>query len=61
MLLTKEIEVNWNPKNKKWYQDKGYVFTLYGDYLQLKLLIYLMEVVKRLKSCVIMKVVSIHI
>jgi hypothetical protein len=36
MLLTKEVEVSWQNKNKKWYQDKGYIFTKLGDALIVK-------------------------
>ena len=31
MLLNKQIELKWNYGNKKLYQNKGYVFTNYGD------------------------------
>jgi hypothetical protein len=31
MLLTKEVEVKWNSRNKKWFIDKGYVFTKLQD------------------------------
>jgi len=31
MLLTKEVEVKWNSKNKKWYENKGYKFTKWKD------------------------------
>ena len=31
MLLTKELIMRWNPKNKKWFEEKGYKFTYYKD------------------------------
>lgn len=31
MLLTKELEIKWNPQNRKHYESKGYVFTKYKD------------------------------
>jgi len=31
MLITKEVEIIWNPKNVNWYKSKGYLFTKVGD------------------------------
>ena len=31
MLLTKIVKTSWNPKTKKWYESKGYIFTKIGD------------------------------
>lgn len=31
MLLTKEVILKWNPKNKEYYIGKGYIFTQYKD------------------------------
>ena len=31
MLITKEVEIKWNPKNVNWYKSKGYFFTKIGD------------------------------
>lgn len=31
MLLTKYVFVKWNPRNKKWFEDKNYTFTKWGD------------------------------
>jgi len=31
MLLTKEVEMKWHPSNKKWYENKGYIFTKWRD------------------------------
>lgn len=31
MLLTKTVRIKWNPKNKKWYESKGYKFTKWKD------------------------------
>ena len=31
MLLTKEVEMTWTHPNKKYYIEKGYNFTNYGD------------------------------
>jgi len=36
MLLTKEVEVNWNTKNKKHLIEKGYNYTKIGDSLIIK-------------------------
>ena len=30
-LITKEVIVTWNSKNKKWYESKGYLFTKWKD------------------------------
>lgn len=31
MLISKELEVKWHPKNTDYYISKGYIFTKYGD------------------------------
>lgn len=31
MLLTKTVKIKWNPRNKKCYVSKGYIFTKMGD------------------------------
>jgi hypothetical protein len=31
MLITKEVKIKWNPKNKKFYEEKGYEFSKYND------------------------------
>jgi len=31
MLLTKEVEAKWHPSNKKWYTEKGCIFTKYKE------------------------------
>jgi hypothetical protein len=31
MLLSKDVTVQWNNANKKWYESKGYIFTQNGD------------------------------
>lgn len=30
-ILTKVVEVRWHPRNKKWYEDKGYAYTCIGN------------------------------
>ena len=30
-LITKEVLVSWHHANKKYYEEKGYPFTKYGD------------------------------
>lgn len=37
MLKSKNIEVEWNPKNKKHYESKGYVFTKCKDKFSIKI------------------------
>ena len=27
MLITKTVKVKWNPKNREWYESKGYIYT----------------------------------
>ena len=36
MLLSKEVEVRWNGKTKKWYEEKGYTFTKINDLFKVK-------------------------
>lgn len=36
MLLTKNVIVRWNSQNKKWYMDKGYIFTKMNDEFEVK-------------------------
>lgn len=31
MLLTKTVIIKWANKTRNWYEDKGYIFTKYGD------------------------------
>ena len=28
--------MKWNPRNKKYYEELGYVFTIYGDEFEVK-------------------------
>jgi len=37
MLLTKEVKMKWNPVNKKWYGNKGYIFTKYKDEFEVRI------------------------
>ena len=36
MLLTKTVKVKWHSTTKKFYVDKGYVFTNYRDEFEIK-------------------------
>ena len=36
MLLTKVINVKWNSKTKKWFENKGYIYTKIGDEFEVK-------------------------
>ena len=36
MLLTKTVVVKWNSKNKKWHEEKGYIFTKWKDEFEVK-------------------------
>jgi len=36
MVLTKTVLINWNKRNKKYYINKGYVFTQYNDEFEVK-------------------------
>ena len=36
MLITKTVLINWNSKIKKWYEEKGYIFTKMGDEFKVK-------------------------
>jgi len=36
MLLTKSVMVNWHPRNKVWYENKGYFYTKIGDEFEAK-------------------------
>lgn len=36
MLLTKNITVKWLNRTRKWYENKGYIFTNYGDEFKVK-------------------------
>lgn len=36
MLLTKIVKTNWHPSNRKWYEDKGYIYTKKGNELEVK-------------------------
>jgi len=36
VLLTKTVMVKWNPANKEWYENKGYIFTKWKDEFEVK-------------------------
>ena len=36
MILSKTVKVKWNEKNKKWYINKGYIFTKTNDEFEIK-------------------------
>jgi len=36
ILKTKIVNIRWNPKNKKWYESKGYTYTKMGDEFEVK-------------------------
>lgn len=36
-IITKTVKVKWNGNNKKWYENKGYVFTNYKDEFEIKI------------------------
>jgi len=36
MLITKEVTTKWSPSNKKWYENKGYIFTKWNDEFEAK-------------------------
>lgn len=36
MLLTKTVKINWTGYNKKWYENKGYIFTNKNDEFEVK-------------------------
>lgn len=31
MILSKKVKLTWNPNNKKWYENKGYIWTKKGE------------------------------
>jgi len=31
IILTKRVKIKWHPRNRHWYEDKGYLFTKYKD------------------------------
>ena len=35
-ILSKTVSIKWNPKNKKWYESKGYIFTNWKDEFEVK-------------------------
>ena len=35
-LISKTVIMKWNPRNKKYYEELGYVFTTYGDEFEVK-------------------------
>jgi len=35
-LLTKEVVMKWHTTNKKWYEDRGYIFTKWKDEFKVK-------------------------
>jgi hypothetical protein len=37
MLLTKVVIMKWNPKNRKYYEEKGYIFTKWKDEFEIKI------------------------
>lgn len=37
MLISKTVRIKWNPKNRKWYEDKRYVFTKWGDEFEVEI------------------------
>lgn len=39
MLLnpSKTVKIRWNPSNKEWYTNKGYKYTKYNDYFDVKI------------------------
>lgn len=37
MLLSKTVIIKWNRRNKKWYGEKGYIFTKYNDKFEVKI------------------------
>jgi len=36
MILTKTVFTQWNPKNKKWYEDKKYIFTKWKEEFEVR-------------------------
>ena len=36
MLLSKVVKLKWNTKNRKYYENIGYIFTQYGDEFDVK-------------------------
>jgi len=30
-LISETVLINWNYRNRKWFEEKGYKFTKYGD------------------------------
>ena len=37
LVQNQKVEVKWNPANKKWYEEKGYVFTKFGESFMCKI------------------------
>jgi len=37
MLLSKTVKVKWNGNSKKWYEDKGYIYTKMKDEFEVKI------------------------
>jgi len=37
MLLSEEVEIKWNSKNKQWYESKSYIFTKINDIFRVKI------------------------
>jgi len=35
-LITENTPIKWNPANKKWYENKGYIYTKMGDEFEVK-------------------------
>lgn len=38
MLITKKVKIRWHSSNKKWYINKGYIFTKIGEEFDVKIL-----------------------
>ena len=38
LVPNQKVEVKWNPANKKWYEEKGYVFTKFGESFMCKII-----------------------
>jgi len=36
MLVSRTVMINWHPRNKAWYENKGYVYTKIGDEFEVK-------------------------
>jgi len=36
MIITKTVSIKWSRRIKKWYEEKGYIFTKMGDEFEIK-------------------------